>query len=142
MSQVRMVAGPARFFSTEGGEKVVESVKEDIAEGAENAENAVADGGASEPMVGPKGGKIDPAKACQFSLMFPTLKRVVITKKVKALSKDEIIKSRDMIVKDFGLTKNEMLYVASHKPDMLLYGTRYEKPDVGMRALKTVFLEN
>ena len=73
--------------------------------------------------------------------MFPTLKRVKTGKKIQSLTKWELIDARESLVKDFGFTKNEILYVASRKPDLLLYTTSMEDMSVGMRVLKEFFIE-
>lgn len=53
----------------------------------------------------------------------------------------ELMQARAKITEDFGLTKTELMYVASRRPDMLLYGTQYEQEGKGMTALKEVFID-
>ena len=76
-----------------------------------------------------------------FSLMFPTLKRVQLSKRAMEVTHPELMQARAKITEDFGLTKTELMYVASRRPDMLLYGTKYEQEGKGMTAIKEVFID-
>lgn len=87
-----------------------------------------------------KAKKTDP-QHCSFMKVFSTLKNVQISKRVYELTQQEVLEARDRIYADFQLTKNELKYVASYRPDVLTYGTKNEKPEAGLTVVRKFFIE-